>query len=48
MKIPSKTIVGEGRKRWKSTNVKGMALLLSVCTISCNIRANASENHIHG
>jgi hypothetical protein len=40
-------IIGEAMIIWKSTNARRMALLINVCTIFYDIRANASENYIH-
>jgi hypothetical protein len=37
----------EGEKRWKPTNTRRMAMLTSVSTIICKVRANASGNYIH-
>jgi hypothetical protein len=40
-------ITRDGGKSWKPTNIKRTTMLTSVCTITREVKANASENYIH-
>jgi hypothetical protein len=40
-------IVKDGRKSYKPTYARKMTLLTIVCTITSEVKANASGNYIH-